>query len=281
MILHFLIRFLVLQQFGVFCCFAISQYDSYEDLTSSTYRNNIYTNTLLCMDIKPQHSVDIEQITGLWYGNEIIVHTQDIPGTYQYDSCVIVHLNDITDQMRNYYNNHQQSQLYNQRRTQSPKLQQQQHQVQSQYSYDDHSSAKYLRLIWSESDNNLEYMFNYTDKRPGLWTNIGEQRGSLVALNSYKQFTGTVQVVKAVSDHLVLTFCGNDMQSSIYTLVLSRTQRGLSLEELRGIRGLLTRRGLYTETIRKVCGSGAASTRIMSGFLLTLFGFLAITKLYF
>jgi len=36
---------------------------------------------------------------GLWYGSEIIVHTQDFPGTYEYDSCVIIHLADVTEQV--------------------------------------------------------------------------------------------------------------------------------------------------------------------------------------
>ncbi|XP_017479804.1 PREDICTED: uncharacterized protein LOC108369240 [Rhagoletis zephyria] len=280
----FLFCFLLFWNSVIFCCFALNQYQSYEEGISSTDRN-IYTNSLLCMDIKPQHSVDIEQITGLWYGNEIIIHTQDIPGVYQYDSCVIIHLNDITEQMRNYYNNHQYT---SQRRTQTNQppsqhhqQQQQQQQPQSQRPYNDHTATRYLRLIWSESDNNLEYMFNYTERSPGLWTNVGEQRGSLEALNSYKQFKGTVQVVKAVNDHLVLTFCGNEMSGSIYTLVLSRTEKGLSLEELRSIRGLLSRRGLYTETIRKVCSSAATSLGVMSSYSLALMGFFAIAKTYF
>uniref|UniRef100_A0A0A1XM50 Disease resistance protein RPS2 n=1 Tax=Zeugodacus cucurbitae TaxID=28588 RepID=A0A0A1XM50_ZEUCU len=273
--LQVFVRFFVFQ-FGILCCFAINQYQSYDDVPSSTDRN-LYKSSLLCMDIKPQHSVDIGQITGRWFGQEIIIHTHDIPGVYEYDSCVIIHLNDITEQMRNHYNNHQYTQQYNQRRTQNEQ-QQQQH---IQNTNNDRNSARYLRLVWSESDNDLEYMFNYTERTPGLWTNIGEQRGSLVALNSYKQFTGTVQVVKAVNDHLVLTFCGNDMSTSIYTLVLSRTERGLSIEELRSIRNLLTRRGLDTETIRKVCSSAAASPALMNIFLLTLFGLFAMLKSYY
>ncbi|XP_067643700.1 uncharacterized protein [Eurosta solidaginis] len=286
--LKLFITYLVFQHFGVFFCFAINQYQIYDAISTSTDRN-VYTNSLLCMDIKPQHSVDIGQITGLWYGNEIIVHSQDIPGVYQYDSCVIVHLNDITDQMQNHYNNRQNLQQFNQERTrnnqpqQQHQLQLQQHnQQQTQNTYKDYMPVRYLRLIWSEGDNNLEYTFNYTERNPGLWINMGEQRGSLVALNSYRQFTGTVQVVKAVNDHLVLTFCGNDMRGSIYTLVLSRTEKGLSLEELRSIRGLLSRRGLYTETIRKVCSSAAACVGVKSIFLLPFVGLLAtFAKFYF
>lgn len=91
-----------------------------------------------------------------------------------------------------------------------------------------HSNTRYIRLIWSENDDNIEYNFNYTMNHPGLWANVGEQRGSMVALNKYNQFTGTVQVVKAVADQLVLTFCSSDMHHSIYTLVLSREVKGLN-----------------------------------------------------
>lgn len=94
----------------------------------------------------------------------------------------------------------------------------------------DQQRIRYLRLVWSERDNNLEYTFNYTTNAPGLWSNVGDQRGSLARLNQYSQFTGSVQVVKAVNDHLVLTFCGNDVKSSIYTLVLTRNRLGLSAD---------------------------------------------------
>lgn len=38
----------------------------------------------------------LSQIMGLWYGSEIIIHSQDYPGVYEYDSCVIIHLTDVT-----------------------------------------------------------------------------------------------------------------------------------------------------------------------------------------
>lgn len=90
------------------------------------------------------------------------------------------------------------------------------------------SNTRYIRLIWSEGDDNIEYNFNYTVNRPGLWSNMGEQRGSMVALNQYVQFEGRVQVVKAVYDHLVLTFCSDDLHHSIYTIILSRTLDALN-----------------------------------------------------
>jgi len=36
---------------------------------------------------------------GLWYGSEILMHSQDNPGVYEYDTCVIIHLTDVTQQV--------------------------------------------------------------------------------------------------------------------------------------------------------------------------------------
>ncbi|KAM7354968.1 uncharacterized protein ACRADG_001244 [Cochliomyia hominivorax] len=235
-------------------------YETYVPARSGGDTNDMrqhHPPSMLCMNIKPQHSVDIKQITGNWYGNEIIMHTQDIPGVYRYDSCVMINLNDVTDQMREYYQPHSYRRVDPMAAAAtSTSL------PNGQYDSSRHlyMNTRYLRLIWSEKDDNIEYNFNYTMNHPGLWTNVGEQRGSMVALNKYSQFTGTVQVVKAVSDHLVLTFCSNDLHHSIYTIVLSREPQGLSHDIIRSIRNLLSRRGLYTESIRQVCMKSSAFT---------------------
>uniref|UniRef100_T1P8D8 Uncharacterized protein n=1 Tax=Musca domestica TaxID=7370 RepID=T1P8D8_MUSDO len=221
---------------------------------------------MLCMNLKPQHSVDIKQITGEWHGNEIIMHTQDVPGVYRYDSCVTFYLNDVTDQMRDYYQpSYRRTEgIHSSSASSSSSLEGHRDRTASLMAHR-HSNTRYLRLIWSEKDDNIEYNFNYTMNHPGLWTNVGEQRGSMVALNKYNQFTGTVQVVKAVSDHLVLTFCSSDLHHSIYTVVLSREPQGLSQDVIRSIRNLLSRRGLYTESIRQVCvKSSAAAASVLN-----------------
>ncbi|XP_037722252.1 uncharacterized protein LOC119555105 [Drosophila subpulchrella] len=266
--------------FGLFWgSMAVDQYGLYGGSGfSTTERSNA---ELRCMNINPQNSVDLEQIMGLWYGSEIIVHTQDFPGTYEYDSCVIIHLADVTEQIRQSQANRGYgygSQDYNRNQNNYGRTSttQSSYQDSDEYPLRSHQGQqKYLRLVWSERDSNLEYTFNYTTSQPGQWSNIGDQRGSLVALNTYTQFTGTVQVVKAVNDHLVLTFCGNDVKSSIYTVVLTRNRLGLSSDELRSIRNLLSRRGLYTETIRKVCnGCGQ-----LGGSLYALFALLLVVRL--
>lgn len=56
----------------------------------------------------------------------------------------------------------------------------------------------------------------------------------MTSLN-YNQFTGTIQVMKAVSDHLVLTFCqkleGNQKKNEgnkLFSVVLSRRPNSLT-----------------------------------------------------
>ncbi|XP_075162361.1 uncharacterized protein LOC142235026 isoform X2 [Haematobia irritans] len=193
------------------------------------------------------------------------MHTQDIPGVYRYNSCITFYLNDVTDQMRDYYQpTHRRVDGI---RTASVSSSSEGHH-DAGVGYR-HTNTRYLRLIWSENDDNIEYNFNYTMNHPGYWTNLGEQRGSLVARNKYNQFSGSVQVVKAVGDHLVLTFCSSDIHHSIYTVVLSREPQGLGQNVIRSIRNLLSRRGLYTESIRQVCvpSSSPALSRQPSSML--------------
>ncbi|ALC44004.1 CG32032 [Drosophila busckii] len=280
-------KFVIIGMLLSICCSRIAannmdhyNYGSMDNMMTTTERLN---SAVRCVNVNPQNSVDLQQIMGLWYGSEIIMHSQEIPGVYDYDTCVIIHLTDVTDRVRQnqgyngqgYNNNHRYQ--YNQdnqniyRTSTSPPTYLDSNQ---EFRRLQALRTKYLRLVWSESDNNLEYTFNYTTDAPGQWSNIGDQRGSLVNLNTYSQFSGTVQVVKAVNDHLVLTFCGNDVKSSIYTLVLTRNRLGLSSDELRSIRNMLFRRGLSTETIRKVC-NGA------SGLQLSLAGLLGLLLLTF
>lgn len=45
---------------------------------------------------------------------------------------------------------------------------------------------------------------------------------------NYNQFSGTIQVMKAVADHLVLTFCQKTEGSELFSIVLSRRPNSLS-----------------------------------------------------
>lgn len=54
--------------------------------------------------------------------------------------------------------------------------------------------------------------------------------GSLVGQMKYAQFTGTVQVMKAVGSHMVLTFCENLPGSQLFSIILSRKPDMLSMD---------------------------------------------------
>lgn len=128
-----------------------------------------------------------------------------------------------------------------------------------------------LRLIWDERAGLVEYHFRIPDmNNPGFWMSSGPQNGSLLQ-RPYKQFAGTVQVMKAVSTHVVLTFCSPN--SEHYSVVLSR-EKLLSKMELRSVNNMLQRRGLNQVGIKEACRDLAAHLQIswlmMSVFLILL-----------
>jgi hypothetical protein len=73
------------------------------------------------------------------------------------------------------------------------------------------------------------------------------------------QFSGTVHVMKAVSSHVVLTFCSRP-DLKMYTVLMSRTKR-LPHTEVRGVNNLLVRRRhLGGGHFKEMCKGAAAST---------------------
>ncbi|XP_058823683.1 uncharacterized protein LOC131684647 isoform X2 [Topomyia yanbarensis] len=229
---------------------------------------------------------------GLWYGSEVITHLGNEDGESIYDTCVVIHLADITNssstsdyplrdqgpdvRFGTSYGypgdrTHHSGEEYGNRRYQNRQQQQQQHHNQHQYRQQ-FTSTRYLRLIWDEKDHTLEYTLRFNNTRPGFWIASSPQTGSMTQL-SYNQFTGTVQVLKAINNQLVLTFCQSLPGGQLFSVVLSRHPMGLSPEENQSIRNLLKRRNLSTTSVRKVCFSGAGtqtSLGILSVLLIAL-----------
>lgn len=126
-----------------------------------------------------------------------------------------------------------------------------------------------------------------------LLVKISDSLGSMADLH-YNQFTGTIQVIKAVGNHIVLTFCQNLPTSQLFSIVLTRHPNELRhdvgqsthqillfsnlyffcFQEIQSIRSLLRRRGLSTNAVRKVCRNG--STAIASTLSLVILGALAL-----
>ncbi|XP_055307374.1 uncharacterized protein LOC129571588 [Sitodiplosis mosellana] len=210
---------------------------------------------LFCNDLRPQNQVDIEQLLGLWYGNEIIMHHDSMRSELALDACVMIHLSDITHEIAS-------------SRPRTPDQFQEYHNQQIFYNYDNNQRPiggqqyHYLKLQWSEQDINLEYTLRYNTTRRGFWISSSPQKGTMMKLN-YGQFSGVIQVMKVVSNQMVLTFCENLPGKQFFTIVLSRKPNIFSAEDLGSVHGLLQHRGLQTVSVRKVC-NGSTSMHSIS-----------------
>ncbi|KFB51877.1 AGAP003834-PA-like protein [Anopheles sinensis] len=267
-----------------------------------------------CTDFNPQNALDIEQIMGIWYGSEVITHDGRDEGETVYDSCIVMHLADVTNSTplvwdetsrfpgrgvgspgssnyeprfatsygygssgggRGSYTYDQQNQQNRQGQL-SNTYQNRQYAMAGEHQQEPHS-MRYLRLIWDETKHTLEYTLRYNSSRPGFWISSSPQSGSMAQLQ-YVQFTGTVQVLKAVNNQLVLNFCQSLPGGQLFTVVLSRVPMGLAPEEVHSIRNLLRRRGLATTSVRKVCQSGAIRSDLSFGAMLLLVILSAVAK---
>lgn len=236
-----------------------------------------------CTDLNPQTGLDIEQIMGLWYGSEVITHLGSEDGESIYDTCVVIHLTDTTNTSQISDGPSRDSQGppvrfatdygYSSDRDHRRGQNQQQNQQQN-YNYQwqqQQQNTRHLLLIWEEREHTLEYKLRFNKSRPGFWMSSGPQEGTMIKL-PYVQFSGTVQVLKAINNQLVLTFCQSLPGSQLFSVVLSRQPMGLSLEDNHSIRNLLKRRNLSTNSVRKVCYNGASTISHVSLFVTLLMG---------
>lgn len=87
---------------------------------------------------------------------------------------------------------------------------------------------------------------------------------------NYDHFSGTMQVMKAVGNHLVLTFCYQEPDKKLYSMLFSR-QLFLSDTEINGVHNLLKRRHLHIGNVRKVCnGSSNIKNNLFLSVLLAV-----------
>ncbi|XP_025419988.1 uncharacterized protein LOC112690235 [Sipha flava] len=113
-----------------------------------------------------------------------------------------------------------------------------------------------LRLYWEESIGNIEYRFKVNEKsNPGSWMSSGAQNGSLLQLTSYSQFAGTVYVMEAVNDYMVLTFCSPNTQ--FYSMILAR-KMVMDTKDLRSITNNITELKLPITQTKRTCRSSSS-----------------------
>lgn len=92
--------------------------------------------------------------------------------------------------------------------------------------------------------------------------------GTLTNRRSYQQFSGTVQVLKAVNDHLLLNFCQEGgmvgRSPQLYSVLFSRVPGSLNRWEIEGIHSLLQTKKLSVASRRMVCGNSGADKPLIS-----------------
>jgi len=226
-------------------------------LTSAeNYYHSKSGNSLYCQDLNPQHGVDIENIMGMWFGTEVITHHDHEIGEFVYDSCITVMLSEITHEVvTTTHSPHHRSMGSDYYHDRNPEIYRERQLLDS---YHKNQPTRYIRLEWDEKGVALEYTLRFNNSRRGFWVSTTQQKGTMTDLH-YNQFTGTIQVIKAVGNHIVLTFCQNLPTSQLFSIVLTRHFNELRHDEIQSIRGLLRRRGLSTNSVRKVCRNSSSS----------------------
>ncbi|ERL86953.1 hypothetical protein D910_04356 [Dendroctonus ponderosae] len=95
-------------------------------------------------------------------------------------------------------------------------------------------------------------IYSITD--PGLWTSFDVDEGTSRPPSPH----GTVRVLKAVGNHLVLIFCLTDPDPlQLFTMILSR-EEFMDGRILHSVRGLLRRQGMTVKAIEQACNGTAA-----------------------
>lgn len=124
----------------------------------------------------------------------------------------------------------------------------------SQLAGDASTEYQYLRFEWAESDAKWEYIARYSPLRTGFWlasapqrnysrfafyaelfivtnknnTVFSEYRSS--ELPKFRVFAGTIQVIIADQNHLVLTFCELIPRQQLFSVILARQSNALSMD---------------------------------------------------
>ncbi|CAF4780201.1 uncharacterized protein LOC125055905 [Pieris napi] len=217
---------------------------SYERPFLGQYNNDY------CQNRSPQNGIWIDSLTGMWYGVEFIHH---LAGDARVDygrTCIVIHISEPNDM---------------------PSTERQElHHVQAIRAQFRHE-YRHLRLLWDEAGQTLEYALYFRNDSAGYWQTFDVQNGTLAARPSYHQFTGTVQVLKAVNDHLVLNFCQEAKANSpaqLYSVLFSREPGQMARWEVDAVHSMLQTKQLSVSSRRMVCGNGTA--RQMYGVMLSI-----------
>ncbi|XP_068629013.1 uncharacterized protein [Battus philenor] len=211
------------------------------------YGQNSYyfENHKYCDDLSPYFGeIDLDQISGVWYGVEKIPHSK---GEYKIEhtkECFHIDIREVHIQPTpptSYLPI-----------TNSPY-------VSRTYGLPEQYRIRYFVLEWNEGLWRDEYHIKVNTSHKGFWpTDV--PNGSVDKM--YRFFGGVIQVLKVAKNHLVLNFCMRLPHSQLYSVVLSRNENQLTSEDLASIHNIFTIKHLSTSALKRVCENSAMSLKI-------------------
>ncbi|KAJ0181290.1 hypothetical protein K1T71_003375 [Dendrolimus kikuchii] len=198
-----------------------------------------------CINRSPQNSISVNCVLGLWYGVEYIRHLEGDEYISNSKNCFIMHISEqypVSFYFHLARGKHMTHRGYWEGRPSTENLPQVPY-INAKHRQD----YRHLRLRWVESGETSEYALYFRNYTAGLWQVVGGQNGTLPSRKNYQQFIGTIQVLNAVNDHLVLNFCQeptNGRQPQYYSVLLSREPELMANWEIYSIHNMLTNKNL-------------------------------------
>ncbi|XP_030027131.2 uncharacterized protein LOC115445139 isoform X1 [Manduca sexta] len=201
-----------------------------------------FDNHKYCDDLSPYYGdINLDQISGVWYGVEKIPHTK---GEYKIEHTKECFYIDIKEQ----YIEPTPSTPYP-TLTNAPYMNR-----QYGIGLPEQYRIRHFVLEWHEGLWTDDYHIKVNTSHKGFWpTDV--PYGSVDKM--YRFFGGVIQVLKVANNHLVLNFCMRLPSSQLFSVVLSRNENQLTPEDLASIHNVFTMKHLSTSALKRVCENSA------------------------
>ncbi|XP_026484728.1 uncharacterized protein LOC113392484 isoform X1 [Vanessa tameamea] len=219
--------------------------------------NYYFENDKYCDDLSPYvGDINLEQISGIWYGVEKIPHTK---GEYR-----IEHTNEC------FYIDIRELHIQPTPPTPYPPMTNSPY-VNRAYGLPEQYRIRHFVLEWHEGHYQDDYHIKVNTSHKGFWpTDVPYKSVDKM----YRFFGGVIQVLKVSNNHLVLNFCMRLPHSQLYSVVLARNDNQLTPEDLASIHNIFSIKNLSTSSLKRVCENSAVNLKLSSVLFLFIGFFL-------
>ncbi|KAL1491107.1 hypothetical protein ABEB36_011751 [Hypothenemus hampei] len=241
-----------------------------------------------CKNLHRQQIVDVTQLGGIWYLIEKIFHNEERHLTVNLTTCPNVYITEEQEDRLTTYSPYGTTYGSNYPHMRNPISEQddylrkqQEYDRKTTYDYERRSGINYfkryfmmkhLRIDTSESNggSSEQHHLRYNTSDPGFWKLSSAPDEGI----HEQQYLGTIQVVKAVGNHLVLTKC-RPSYKELYTMILSR-ENYLDSWDIHNVHSFLSRQGLNMHFVQKTCNSSSG----LVGLSLFVLWALIVTQMF-